>query len=161
MADSAKLKVKMTRVLDVPEDQLKEYQEAFNLFDKGRTGLIGVPEIYKAMKNFGYEIPKNEIQKMVTTIDSTGDGKLNFEEFVSFIQRSYQKMGEEEALLAAFRTFDRNKDGYIGSEEFKFVLGKLGRKLDDKTVNEIIKESGIEEDGKVNYKEWIDFWKAI
>lgn len=42
--------VKYTRKLDVPEEKLSEYKEAFDMFDKDHSGSISVQEISKIMK---------------------------------------------------------------------------------------------------------------
>ena len=52
------------RELDIPQDKIAEYQEAFNMFDINKDGLLTVDEIYKMMKNYGYPLPKTEIKKI-------------------------------------------------------------------------------------------------
>ena len=53
------------RELDIPQDKIAEYQEAFNMFDINKDGLLTVDEIFKMMKNYGYPLPKTEIKKMM------------------------------------------------------------------------------------------------
>ena len=61
--------------LDIPEDKIAEYKEAFDMFDKDGGGTISYNEIVKIMKNFGYPISKSEAQKMISEIDDNGDGE--------------------------------------------------------------------------------------
>ena len=154
-------KVKTEKVLAVPEEQLKEYKEAFDLFDRDQTGLIGPNEIYSLLKNFGNPTPKKEIDKLMADFDNDGDGKLSFDEFVTFLQQSYVILDEIEAVIRAFKTFDRNDSGKIDLGEFKFILTKLGHKLSDDVVKLIFKESKLENEGKMDYYEFVDFWKKI
>ena len=42
-----------TRVLDIPEEKINEYKEAFDMFDKNKKGTISANDITKIMKNFG------------------------------------------------------------------------------------------------------------
>ena len=72
--------------LDVPEDKLNEYREAFDMFDKDHSGSISVDEISKIMKNFGNPMSKDEIREMIKDIDTSGDGELDFDEFVTLMQ---------------------------------------------------------------------------
>ena len=153
--------LKTEKVLAVPEEQLKEYKEAFDLFDREHTGLIGVDEIYSLLKNFGNPTPKKEIQKSMAEFDEDGDGKLSFDEFVTYLEKSYQTLDEIEAVIRAFKTFDRNQSGEIDLNEFKFILEKLGHKLSSDVIKLIIKESGLDEKGKINYNDFVNLWSQI
>ena len=154
-------KVKTEKVLAVPEEQLKEYKEAFDLFDRDKTGLIGTEDVYSLLKNFGDTTPKKEISENLSQFDNDGDGKLSFDEFVTFLQNSYVTLDEIEAVIRAFKTFDRNNDGFIDLMEFKFILTKLGHKLSDDVVKLIFKESKLPNEGKMDYYEFVNFWKKI
>ena len=67
--------LKTEKVLAVPEEQLKEYKEAFDLFDREHTELIGVDEIYSILKNFSNPTPKKEIHQLMAEFDEDEDGK--------------------------------------------------------------------------------------
>ena len=150
--------LKTEKVLAVPEEQLKEYKEAFDLFDRDQTGLIGPNEIYSLLKNFGNPTPKKEIDKLMADFDNDGDGKLSFDEFVTFLHQSYVTLDEMEAVIRAFKTFDRDNSGEIDLNEFKFILEQLGHKLPDDVVKLIFYESNLNENGKMDYNEFVNFW---
>ena len=150
--------LKTEKVLAVPEEQLKEYKEAFDLFDREQTGLIGPNEIYSLLKNFGNPTPKKEIDKLMADFDNDGDGKLSFDEFVTFLHQSYVTLDEMEAVIRAFKTFDRDNSGEIDLNEFKFILEQLGHKLPDDVVKLIFYESNLNENGKMDYNEFVNFW---
>ena len=42
--------VTVTKKLDIPEEKLADYREAFNMFDKNKKGSIGGNEIQKLWK---------------------------------------------------------------------------------------------------------------
>ena len=150
--------LKTEKVLAVPEEQLKEYKEAFDLFDRDQTGLIGPNEIYSLLKNFGNPTPKKEIDQLMADFDEDGDGKLSFDEFVTFLHQSYVTLDEMEAVIRAFKTFDRDNSGEIDLNEFKFILEQLGHKLPDDVVKLIFYESNLNENGKMDYNEFVNFW---
>ena len=151
-------KVKTEKVLAVPEEQLKEYKEAFDLFDRDKTGLIGTEDVYSLLKNFGDTTPKKEISENLSQFDNDGDGKLSFDEFVTFLHQSYVTLDEMEAVIRAFKTFDRDNSGEIDLNEFKFILEQLGHKLPDDVVKLIFYESNLNENGKMDYNEFVNFW---
>ena len=88
-----------TKKLDIPEDKIAEYKEAFDMFDKDGSGTISVIEIVKIMKNFGYPIKKAEAQQMIADIDDNGDGELDFEEFVTLMEKQTNYVDESEEEL--------------------------------------------------------------
>ena len=98
--------VTITRKLDIPEDKINEYKEAFDMFDKDKSGTISAVEITKIMKNFGNPVSKKEVERMIAEIDTSGDGELDFEEFVTLMQRniSYIEESEEDLVLRAFKS---------------------------------------------------------
>jgi calmodulin len=155
--------VTITRKLDIPADKIQEYQEAFDMFDKDKRGTISVSEISKIMKNFGYPLSKKEIESMIASINTSGTGELTFEEFVTLMEKQTSMIDEtdEDAVLRAFKAFDKDHDGKITNFEFRYILSQLG--LDDKFTNEevdyLFKECDLDNDGILNYQDFINFWK--
>lgn len=154
--------VTYTKVLDVPEDKLESYKEAFDLFDKDHSGEISGEEIYRIMKNFGNPLTKQEIKKMIDEIDTNGNNELDFEEFVTFMKKTEITVNdeEEEEILKAFRSFDKDKSGFLSPDEFRFILTQIGtQRLSENEVNQLFIECDLDKDGKLNYQEFINFWK--
>ena len=150
--------------LDVPEDKIAEYKEAFDLFDKDGSGSIDVGEIVKIMKNFGYPMKKSEAQKLVAEIDNNGDGELDFEEFVTLMEKqtTYVDETDEDLVLKAFKAFDRDLDGKITNQEFEYILTKMGKpgdKLTEDELNYLFNESKLDKNGILNYHDFMKFWK--
>ena len=147
--------------LDIPEDKIAEYKEAFDMFDKDGSGTIDVGEIVKIMKNFGYPIKKSEAQRMISEIDDNGDGELDFEEFVTLMEKqtNYVDQTEEELVLAAFKSFDKDHDGKITNHELKYLLTQMGDKFTDEELNLLFQESNLDINGTLDYQDFINFWK--
>lgn len=143
----------------VPKEKLDEYKEAFDMFDKDGSGSISVDEIFSIMKNFGNPLTKAEIKKMISELDTDGTGDLDFEEFISFMQMTEEVIDDDEAILRAFKAFDKDKNGYLSNTEFRYILTQLGDKFTDAEVDQIFKESDLDNDGRLNYQEFIEFWK--
>jgi Ca2+-binding EF-hand superfamily protein len=149
------------RELDIPQDKIAEYQEAFNMFDINKDGLLTVDEIFKMMKNYGYPLPKTEIKKMMDKIDTDGDGQIDFEEFITLIQSQTIFIDEtdDDAILRAFKSFDKDHDGKIPNSEFRFLLNNLGNIFSKEETEELFKISNLNDEGELDYVKFIEFWK--
>jgi len=147
--------------LAIPEDKILEYKEAFDMFDKDGGGTISASEIVKIMKNFGYPIKKAEAQKMIAEIDDNGDGEIDFEEFVTLMEKqtNYVEETDEELVLRAFKSFDKDHDGKITNYEFKYILTQMGNKFSDDELKELFEECNLDITGILNYQDFINFWK--
>lgn len=150
---------KYEKVLAVPEEKLASYREAFDMFDSEKTGEISVDQICKIMKNFGNPVPKDEIKTMIQDIDLRGTGLLSFEDFVCFIQKRELILDEDDIILRAFMEFDKDNSGYISEEEFRYICTHLAKQLPNEMIDEILEISDLSQNGKINYRDFISFWK--
>ena len=156
------LVVTYTHKLDIPEDKISEYKEAFDMFDTNHDGLITAKEIYKILKNFGNPVTKQEIDSMIANIDTSGDGQLDFEEFVTLMtqQIEVKEISDEDAVIQAFRNFDKNNDGKITNYEFKVILTQLGDKFSDEELDILFRTCSLDPNGVLDYVEFVNTWKA-
>ena len=70
------------------------------------------------------------------------------------MMKERKKEGEfnEEELRDVFKVFDKDNSGFISASELKEVSSKLGRNLTDEDVKEMMKETDLDEDGKISYE---------
>jgi Ca2+-binding EF-hand superfamily protein len=59
-------------------------------------------------------------------------------------------------IKKAFRVLDRQRQGYIMSVDLREFLSKLGDPLLDEEIDEMIKLADTENNGQVNYEEFVD-----
>lgn len=52
-------------------------------------------------------------------------------------------------IREAFRVFDRDGNGYITADEFRYFMTHMGEQFSDKEVDEIIAEVDIDGDGQI------------
>ena len=89
------------------------------------------------------------------------DYTISFDDFIEFIKRynlSKNSMSTDD-IINAFEIFDKNHDGTISINEFKHILMDLGQKFSEDEVNEIITEIDLDNNGKINYRDFVEFWQ--
>ena len=58
-----------------------ELRTAFQQFDQDGSGYIQAQELQNILQKMGRHVSKSEIDGMINSLDSSGDGKISFDEF--------------------------------------------------------------------------------
>lgn len=62
----------------IPEWQMQELREAFDLFDTDGSGTIDTKELQVALRALGFDSKKEKVRKMIADIDLDGSGEHAF-----------------------------------------------------------------------------------
>ena len=65
---------------------MQEMRQAFETFDTDGGGSVDVDELQLALKSLGQYLTKKETQALMLELDKSGDGAMQFEEFVEFLK---------------------------------------------------------------------------
>lgn len=155
------VKTNTLKRIEISEEEKAQYKEAFDMFDIDKSGKISCEEIHKIMKNMGNEMTIEHIKEMISDLDDDASGEIDFDEFITFMQRTQtqEEITEEEEVIRAFKTFDKDNNGWLSCAEFKHILCNLGDKFSDEEVNEIFAEADLNNDGRIEYREFVEFWR--
>merc|ERR1712010_104875 len=140
---------------ELTDEQRSEIREAFELFDTDGSGSIDSKELKVAMRALGFEPKKDEIHKMIADVDDSGDGEIDFDEFMKMMTT---KMGEKDSrddLVKAFRVFDSDETGGISLKNLSRVAKELGENMTDEELEELIREVDQDKDGEINEAEFM------
>jgi calmodulin len=137
------------------EQQIAEFKEAFNLFDKDGDGAISVKELGTVMRALGNNPTESELQDIINELDQNQDNTIDFPEFMNIMAKRGKEGDTEEELIEAFKVFDKDGNGFISAAELRHVMTNLGEKLTDDEVDEMIKEADTDGDGQINYHEFV------
>ncbi|XP_048505842.1 neo-calmodulin isoform X2 [Athalia rosae] len=146
----------------ITKAQMKEFREAFRLFDKDGDGSITKEELGRVMRSLGQFARAEELQTMLQEIDIDGDGNVSFEEFVEIVSNmggtsaeAATEDQEEKELRDAFRVFDKHNRGYITASDLRAVLQCLGEDLSEEEIEDMIKEVDVDGDGRIDFYEFV------
>jgi len=144
----------------LPKHEIEDVREVFDLFDfwDGRDGLVDGHKVGDFLRCCGMN-PTNELVKKHGGMEKLGEKQYKFEEMLP-IYASISKetdTGTFADFMEAFKTFDREGQGFISSAELRHVLTSLGERLTDREVDHIIKWTDLTEDleGNVKYEGFI------
>ena len=70
---------------EITDEQMDEYREAFDLFDKDGDGTISTGELKNLLRCFGQVYTDDEVQKIIDTYDENETGSLEFEQLIGIM----------------------------------------------------------------------------
>ncbi|KAF5740522.1 calmodulin-like protein 8-like [Tripterygium wilfordii] len=143
------------------EKHIAEFQEAFCLLDKDGDGCITIQELGTAIKSLSVNPTQEELENMISEVDTNENGTIEFGEFLNLMARKMKENEADEELKEAFKVFDKDQDGYISPNELRRVMMNFGEKLTDEEVEEMIKEADLDGDGQINYEEFVRMMLAV
>ena len=144
----------------ITDQQRKDFQDIFDQFDKDKDGKISAKELENAMVSMGQNPTNEEIKEMMEEADLNKDGKIDFEEFLSLMTRNSPETQTEDEVINAFRVFDKEGNGLIFSAELKHIMMTIGDKMTEEEADEMVNEADIDEDGMINYEEFVRMMMA-
>jgi calmodulin len=145
----------MAEELNLTPEQIAEFREAFNIFDKDGDGRITAKELGTVMRSLGQNPSEAELQDMVNQVDLDGNGTIEFDEFLYMMSRQMRDGDTEEDIKAAFRVFDKDGDGKITTAELTHIMKNLGEPLTQEEVDEMIAQADTNKDGIIDYGEFV------
>ena len=101
------------------EEQVAEFKEAFDKFDKDKDGTISVQELGTVMQELGLKPSEAELKVLIARLDTDNNGIISFQEFLEAMATGLQTSDTEEDLREIFRAFDQDNDGYISVDELR------------------------------------------
>ena len=139
---------------EISSQKKNEYLEAFKIFDRNNDGQITHDELKLLLNNIGQKPSDSEIQDMINEIDIDGDGKINFDNFITLMEKKLRDHDDEEELIETFKVFDKDGIGFITYNNLKDVIKSLGLNYTDDEIMEMIKECDLDKDMMINYDEF-------
>ncbi|XP_048735111.1 neo-calmodulin-like [Ostrea edulis] len=139
------------------EDQLKLCKECFDFFDKDASGTIDKTELVTVMRAVGMNPSKNDVEKMIKSVAEKGCDTISWPVFEEMLASSWKSVKQSKLeMLASFHIFDINKDGYVDASELKKTLTSLGESLTEDEADALLKAADKNNDGRIDYKEFVD-----
>lgn len=138
------------------QQMVENFKEAFALFDKKGQGVIDVNSLGGVMRAIGLEPSEAELRNMITEVDGSGKGAVDFAEFMKMMSKNGATTANE--IKETFAIFNSSGSGSISKSELKEMMGKFGEAITDQELDDMIKVIDKSGTGKVSFA---DFEAAI
>ncbi|XP_064474224.1 calcium-binding protein E63-1-like isoform X2 [Ornithodoros turicata] len=140
----------------LPESQIQELKAAFSLLDQNQDGRVNANELKVMLDNLGIMFTDAMINALIVQASGADEGLISEEEFLSWMStRMGVKDDIMDDLMAAFKVFDKDSNGYISKDELKQAMEMIGEKLSDQELDSMLEATDTDKDGRINYQEFV------
>ncbi|KAG9136308.1 hypothetical protein Leryth_003909 [Lithospermum erythrorhizon] len=139
------------------EEEITGLKQMFKGMDEDNSGTITLEELKEGLSKQGTTLSEYEVKQLMEAADADGNGTIDYEEFITATMHM-NKMDKEEHLYTAFQYFDKDNSGYITTEELEQALREFGMN-DGNDIKEIVSEIDKDDDGQINYDEFVAMMK--
>jgi Ca2+-binding EF-hand superfamily protein len=127
------------------ERQVKEFQEAFNMMDNDKDGVIGKNDLRATYDVMGRIANDKELDEML----NEAPGPINFTMLLTlFANHMSGSADDDEVVINAFKSFDEN--GKIDSEKLRHALMTWGDKFSENEVEDAYENMVIDNQGRID-----------
>ncbi|MED6200561.1 Mitogen-activated protein kinase cpk1 [Stylosanthes scabra] len=134
------------------EEEIAGLKEMFKMIDTDNSGQITFEELKAGLKRVGANLKESEIYDLMQAADVDNSGTIDYGEFIAATLH-LNKIEREDHLFAAFSYFDKDGSGYITQDELQQACDEFG--IEDARLEEIIKEIDQDNDGRIDYNEFV------
>ncbi|KAL4223343.1 Calmodulin [Mactra antiquata] len=138
------------------EEQIREYAEAFSLFDKDGDNTITTAELLTVMRSLGHNPSNDDVKDMIKEVDINGNGKIEFPEFLALMERNLNAFESEDLLREVFNVIDTHGEGYITLQGLRQAVHDLGLDLTDEEIRDMMEEADHSGDGRVTFSNFVN-----
>ncbi|EER06423.1 calcium-dependent protein kinase, putative [Perkinsus marinus ATCC 50983] len=129
-------------------DEISDLKFQFWALDTERKGVIKLSDMVEVMKG-KLDISNREIEHMFNVLDQSGDGEIEYSEFVAAMLLNRVKF-HEDLVRDTFRAFDVKGTGKLNVNDVLAILGK-----DAEDAEELFREGEVDENGEIDYEKFL------
>ena len=145
-----------TSIVDnLTDEQIIEFREAFQAFDKDGSGSITAKELGTVMRSLGQNLNESEIKEIIDEVDEDKNGTIDFHEFLSLMARKMKILDKEDELLDAFKILDVDGTGKISKYQLRYIILSTETGFTGNDIEELIKKTEIDDDGNIDLHDFI------
>ncbi|KAG6532998.1 hypothetical protein ZIOFF_006858 [Zingiber officinale] len=139
------------------EDEIAGLKEMFKMIDTDNSGQITFEELKAGLERVGADLKDSEIYELMRSADVDNSGTIDYDEFIAATLH-LNKIEKEDHLFAAFQYFDKDGSGYITPDELQQACEEFG--VGDVQLEEMIREVDQDNDGRIDYNEFVEMMQA-
>jgi len=106
---------------DVSPEQLNEFKEVFQHFDRDGNGTLSRIELKAVMQTLGDEPTESDMDQIFAKLDPEKTGGVTFERFTSFMVEKTKDTVSKDEILESFKSLANDKE-FVTEEDLRKVM---------------------------------------
>jgi Ca2+-binding EF-hand superfamily protein len=136
-------------------EQEAKLRQLFDHLDHDHKGFITPPDVLALVAEFGHEIPAERAQELLSKMDPSKIGRIEWEPFVKGMAVILPKLIVAVVLIGAFRKLDSGKTGFIARADLERLVAESGFDVDRARLDALILEAKPGADGRIAFKAFL------
>ena len=146
------------------EAELNIIQKEFAGLDIDGNGDISVKELEDILRSMRLKLKltDKQIERVLKQIDTNNDGSIDADELMVVLEKYdtegvvYKALHLRSSIRQEFLKYDEDGNGYITKDEMvEIIKDRTGLTIPQKQIERLMKDSDKNDDGKVNYEEFV------
>ena len=147
-------------LLSFQEDRINLIEEIFDLFDSENLGYVEIKDSLKILASIGKKLDIEDENDFLSLVDPKNEGRVSKENFIRGVEEMFTLPKDFlEEVEDALKFFDRNDKGKVSCKELKNLLVRNSKEYTEKEADELFNNLGLDIDGYINIKQFINDWK--
>ena len=142
------------------EDRLQLIDEIFDLFDSENLGSVELKDSLKILAAIGKKLDLEDENDFLNLVDPNNSGRVTKDSFIKGVEEMFTIPKDFlQEVEDALKFFDRNGEGKVSCKELKNLLVKNSKEYTEEEVDELFKTLGLDINGQIHIKQFINEWK--
>ncbi|EHK18707.1 uncharacterized protein TRIVIDRAFT_57584 [Trichoderma virens Gv29-8] len=153
---TARPATEVERGLREPQNQNPNHDRVESLWAQlgpSANGELDLKGLQKGFRKIDHPLKNADamLKKIMTEVDTNGDGKIQYEEFRVFVQKA------ESQLYDLFKSIDRDGNGKLDQAELQTAFKAAGLTVSNRRLHDFFSDMDQNNDGYVSFDEWRNF----
>lgn len=132
----------------------REYQEAFQLFDKDGDKQVTIGEFETIITKM--EAPNAKKLAAQMWKDSGAGNLMSYDQFKKAFLGTFIIENKKAEIMEAFEVFDYEKKGKIHETEVKLIFSQMGNQLDTGEIMDLVRHMKPDKEGMCDYRDLVN-----
>lgn len=147
------LLLNLTRMFKIKKNS--EFCQEFKRIDEDNDGMISLEELKNAFDKANMDLSNSEMEDIMKAIDFSGNGKINFTEFLVATAET-KTIKQEEYIKMIFDQFDYDTDRKVRKDDITHEFLLQGYSLTLADLKKIFEVHDAKNRGYLEYQDFID-----
>ena len=136
------------------------YKEVFQFYSEGGEideKTMNFKTIKKITEKIGLKLSEAKLKDEMKKINETNTEEIYYKEFENLFQKRLFKEVSEKDALESYKLFDKEKNGKILIEDFKYIMENLCENMTSEEIEQFLESADQNNDGYIYYKDFVKY----